>query len=302
MKDIVVEDLETVPCALCGRDDYRPLFQIGEFPIVDCMGCGLRYLRRRLRPERLLEIYRQPDYFRSDNSMVQGYVDYFADRRNLLSTFRRRMGWLFKKLGHPRPGRLLDVGCAAGYGVEYAVSQGWDAYGLEPSPVAFHAAQERLGERVHCGTLDSAPYEGGFFDIILMWDVVEHLPDPLAILRKAHELLKPGGWLSVVTPDSGSVLARCMGRFWMEYAKPTEHIHFFSEATLNQAFLSTGFKPMVRTTAGKDVGLDFLVDRLVAVLKPLRFLKNVRGIGQGGSISIYVNPRDKMHFLARREP
>lgn len=298
LADIRKEDLETVRCALCGGDSERVLFTISGFPIHRCASCQMRYVSPRLKSAGLISLYSDPSYFHSDNSLVHGYVDYVADRQNIIQTFKKRLEWILKVSDRTDPGRLLDVGCAFGFAVEYALSRNWDALGIEPSSHAATAAQKTLGNRVVQGTLDHHPYLAGSFDTMLLWDVIEHVPDPLGTLRQAHALLKPGGTLSLITPDCGSWLARLLGRHWMEYAKPTEHIHFFSRTTMVQALEKTGFKCTAQSTAGKHIGINFLVDRLAAHCKPLARLKSsVKGPESSKGL-LYVNPFDKMHLLA----
>lgn len=298
LTDIRKEDLETVRCALCGGGSERVLFTISGFPIHRCASCQMRYVSPRLRSADLISMYSDPSYFHSDNSLVHGYVDYAADRQNIIQTFKKRLDWILKRTGRRDPRRMLDVGCAFGFAVEYALSQNWDAFGIEPSTHAATSARKSLGNRVVQGTLDHHPYLAGSFDTVLLWDVIEHVPDPVSTLRQAYALLKPGGTLSLITPDCGSLLARLMGRHWMEYAKPTEHIHFFSRVTMVQALEKAGFQCTAQSTAGKHIGLNFLVDRLAAHCKPLaRWKTSLSGPAATKSL-LYVNPFDKMHLLA----
>jgi SAM-dependent methyltransferase len=293
-------DLETVSCRICGGTDSTLLFKVHSFPILHCSGCGVRYVSPRLKTARLLDLYSQEDYFKSDHSLTHGYHDYAAEKDNIIATFQQRLDWLMAQTGHANPGRLLDIGCALGFSVEYAVRRQWDAYGLEPSRYAAERAIQRLGPRVIHGTLDSAPFQAGSFQTLLLWDVIEHMPDPQATLQQAQALLAPGGVLSVITPDCESGLARMMGKYWMEYAKPTEHIYFFSARTLEDTARRAGFQKIAATTAGKQVSVDFLIKRLADHAPVFSFLKTA--LGQTlRSRTLYLDPKDKMHLIFQKE-
>lgn len=298
LQDIRQQDLESVVCALCGSASDTILFTISGFPIRRCPKCSMRFVSPRLRSTDLLDMYSDESYFHSDNSLVHGYVDYAADRPNIIRTFKQRLDWILRQTGLAQPGRMLDVGCAFGFAVEYAVSRGWDAYGIEPSTHAATSARKALGDRVIQGTLDRHSFSAGHFDTILLWDVIEHVPDPVKTLEQAYALLKHGGILSLITPDCGSLLARLMGQHWMEYAKPTEHIHFFTRQTMTQALTKAGFQNGAQTTAGKHIGLNFIVDRLTAHFPIFSKWKTSLDKPSASKALIYVNPFDKMHLLA----
>jgi SAM-dependent methyltransferase len=294
------EFLEVVPCGICGGGSAKRRFSVRGFPILRCRSCGTSYVSPRLIQSKLAELYSQKNYYESDNSLVCGYMNYLADRENILATFRRRLDWLRGRSGGSGSGRLLDIGCAAGFSVEAALERGWDAYGIEPSAYAAEAARQRLGNRVVRGTVDDIPFPRGHFRAVLLWDVIEHVPNPLGVLRRANELSEPGGLLSIITPDCGSPVARLMGKFWMEYAKPTEHIFFFNRRTLTDALERAGFKAIAVSTAGKHVGLDFLLERLRAYF-PILGKRNTAGRKETPARrSFYLDPGDKMMILARK--
>lgn len=298
--DVPSAHLEDVGCGLCGEMKSGILFRIKGFPIRQCVRCGMRYVSPRLRPSSLLQMYSEPSYFQSPNSLVHGYMDYAADRDNILNTAEKRFRWISSQWKSIKPGRLLDIGCAMGYSLEYAMDQEWEAWGLEPSRHAAQASSPRLAGRIANTNLEACPYDRGSFDLILLWDVVEHLPDPARLLRQVLDLVRPGGMLSLITPDAGSFLARFAGRWWMEYAKPMEHIYFFSRKTLRRLTREVGFIDIAETTAGKFVSREFLLERFLAHLPIPAALRN-SGISKAFlSRCHYVDVADKMHVLLQR--
>lgn len=298
LRELPNDALEVVACGLCGKRDAEKRFVVRGFPILACQSCGLSYVSPRLNISKLNELYSQEKYFKSDNSLVCGYVDYISDKDNILATFKKRFDWLLDASGRNAPGRILDVGCATGFSLEYALSQGWDPYGVELSSFAAQQARRKFGDRVRHGTLAASGFPKNHFDTILIWDVIEHVPDPLQTLRELNDLLAPGGFMSLITPDCGSFLAKIMRSHWMEYAKPTEHIYFFSQKTLTTALKKTDFNLIAATTAGKYVGLDFLVDRFCAYFPIARGLKRNPLIQKALLHPIYIDPGDKMMILA----
>ncbi|NUM89339.1 MAG: class I SAM-dependent methyltransferase [Bdellovibrionales bacterium] len=233
----------------------------------------------------------------SDNSHVSGYVNYVSDRKNIERTSRLRVRWL-KKISGGNLGRVLDVGCATGFTVKHLLDLGLDAYGIEPSDFAANYAIKSLGltGRILHGHLRSDTYPDETFDTIIAWDVIEHIPQPNEFLRLLRRLLRPGGTLSLITPDCSSLLAKLMGKRWMEYAKPTEHIFFFSKKTLTGLLKRNGFHAAGATTAGKHAGLDFLANRISSVI-PLQLpFRRLSGL----DFSVYIDIGDKIHLAAKK--
>jgi 2-polyprenyl-3-methyl-5-hydroxy-6-metoxy-1,4-benzoquinol methylase len=232
--------------------------------------------------------------------MLHGYGDYLSDEKNIIKTFNKRFQWMERHIPPGQRRKLLDVGCATGFAVEHASQRGWDAYGLETSRYAVEVARKRLGERIKAGTLDDRLWPASSFQMVLLWDVIEHLPHPQKALEEIYALLEPGGWLSIITPDCGSPLAQMMGRFWMEYAKPTEHIYFYSKNVLRKALKQNGFEIGAVSTAGKHLGLDFFLNRLGFLFPPVRSWGSNFARSRFSKLSVYVNPGDKLFLLAQK--
>jgi SAM-dependent methyltransferase len=136
--------------------------------------------------------------------------------------------------------RILDIGCATGVFLA-AGSDGWSKVGVELSPSAAQLAREHFGLTVYQGTVEEAPLTTHSFDAITMWDVLEHVYDPLGTLRRVHELLRPDGILIGRVPNIDSWEARLSGRYWAGLDQP-RHIFVPSEATLDQLLQRAGFK------------------------------------------------------------
>ncbi len=288
-------------CLLCERPTpIERLYAFGNFTIRRCRRCGLEFLDPQPGDAHLASLYDEL-YFSSADSATRGYERYEADQANLLRTFRRRWRLLIRRFLPATRGRLLEVGCALGYFLAVAAESGWEVTGLEISGWAAAEARRRLGLDVRHGNLETAPFPPATFDLIAMWDVLEHLPDPGDAVRRCAELLKPGGHLAVTTPDAGGLLRRLTGRRWVEYKKIPEHLYFFNRSTIQALLERHGFRPRLVRWEGKYVGLDFLVRRLAEanpLLSPLEVLARLPGLGR---LSLYVNATNTMLVVARRQ-
>ena len=145
---------------------------------------------------------------------------------------------------------------------------------------------------------DEAGFEEGSFDLVTLWDVVEHVPDPQDLLAKVHRLLKPNGTLILETQNVDSSFAGLLGRRWQHY-KHEEHLYHFNPDTIRRLLSASRFQVVRNTPAfgGKYVSFGFIAERAgrlspVAgmLLKPLNLLKKV---------SVYLNLRDEMIVVAR---
>lgn len=295
---------DTVPidhCQLCGSDQRAVLFEEPPFKVVRCAACRLVYVTPRLVPEALAAVYGE-DYWRSDNPKQHGYADYQREAALYLKTYRRRMPLVRRWL--PQQARVLDVGCAAGYFLQVIQQLGCDVYGVEVSAPIAKAAIAALGQdRVHVGMLDEAvtalPLADGSFDLVTLWDVIEHVPTPQDVLRTVHRLLKPDGKLLLETQNVASLWARLLGRRWHHY-KHAEHLYHFDPDTISRLLQGCGFKVLHcgPSHAGKYVSFGFIAERAGRLgripgllFSPLALLKGV---------NLYVNPRDEIIVVAEK--
>lgn len=254
------------------------------------------YVTPRRSPAALIEEVYAADYWRSHDASHRGYLDYRADEDLYVRTFRRR--FLRHAQSLPRGGRALDVGCAAGFGMRALESAGFEAHGIEPSAeIRASALAHFPPDRVRAGRVEDVEFEPASFDLIAMWDVLEHTVDPLAVLRRARGWLRPSGRLILETQNVDSLTARAMGGRWTHY-KHDEHLLHFSPRTLRRALDEAGFETLVLSTAaaGKYVSPAFIAERARRVAPWLAFLLRPLARRRG---AIYVNPLDEMIAIAR---
>ena len=136
-------------------------------------------------------------------------------------------------------GRLLDFGCGGGAYLERMHRQGWDVTGLDVSAAAVECVRTRLGLRALLGTLPHPELKPATFDVVTMWHSLEHVHEPLEVLRAAHQLLAPGGKLLVATPNIDSLPFRWFGQAWYGLDLP-RHLTHFSSRTLRRLLERAG--------------------------------------------------------------
>lgn len=291
--------VEILQCQLCGSRERSTKLVDGPFTVHECASCSLVYVSPRLHGEALAKVYGE-GYWKSDNPKARGYADYAREASLYLKTFQKRMA-LVRNWVAPNS-RVLDIGCAAGYFLQVMRKEGHSVLGIEPSTSIAQIARKELGdETVFVGDLDDAPesrgYRKGSFDLVTMWDVIEHIPDPQAALRTVRQLLNKGGRLLLETQNVQSRWAKLLGRRWHHY-KHEEHLYHFDPKTMTRLLSDCGFRVVHCGAgyAGKYVSFGFIAERAgrlgrVAGLlaSPLQLLR---------SANLYVNPRDEIIVVA----
>jgi 2-polyprenyl-3-methyl-5-hydroxy-6-metoxy-1,4-benzoquinol methylase len=217
----------------------------------------------------------------------------------MIPTFNRYIDLIEKAGG--KPGRMLDIGAATGFFLELARARGWQTAGVEPSD---HAADlgRKKGLDVRTGTLDSYDAEPCSFDVITMWDVLEHVPDPRQSLSIARKLLKPGGIIAINTPDASSLWGRLMGIHW-HLIVPPEHLHLFGRRSLQRLLSDSGFECLMMTTISKTFTVQYVFHTLahwqgLSIWKALadRFTRN-----PVGKLGLPINLHDNVFVLGRSQ-
>lgn len=237
--------METVLCNLCGSDEQKLLWKgqdwafgnSTQFTMVRCMKCGLIFLNPRPAPDEM-ESYYPKDYepyrrtVRSLHSQLVKIIHRFKlrPRVRIIKQFRKT-------------GRLLDVGCAAGEFIhELRRTSNWKVQGVEVNARMARIARRQLDLDVFCGRLSEAKFQNSSFDVVTMWDVLEHLYNPLATLVEVQRILKPGGLFIGSVPNGESLDARIFGRYWAGLDFP-RHLYVFSSSTLTSLLKKARLEP-----------------------------------------------------------
>jgi len=196
----------------------------------------------------------------AEDQYASGVYKGYASAAHLkIATFERRIKVL-KRLGVS--GRVLDVGSACGFFIEAALKHGLDAYGIEFSKEAVAMAREDIRPRITIGDVNLLRRRGGEeFDAVVAFDIIEHTQDPLKFLEEIRDILRPGGWLMLATPDTGHFLRYLMKSRW-PMLQPMQHTYLFSKAAMKFALEKAGYENIGVRTADKSLTLDYLIDQI----------------------------------------
>lgn len=288
--------LESVSCYLCGSDEGKILVDDPPFRVLRCARCGLGYTSPRIRGDHLSRLY-DDGYFESERAEAYGYSGYQADLASYLKTFRAKARWV--QAMEPS-GSLLEIGSAGGAFLKAMEELGYEVAGFELSPAMVRFGREQLGLRglVQGGfdELDAVPAP---VDIVALFDVIEHVPEPVAALEKVKAVLRPGGLLVLQTQDLDSLARRVLRSRWPHF-KQMEHVYHFNPSTVAKVLERAGFSgvSITRKRAGKHVAFVDIADRAHRVVGiPSVLLAPIRALGRR---SIYLNFGDEMLVSARK--
>lgn len=262
----VISSIPVPACYLCGSDggllyeglSDRSFGAPGTWNMRQCPepGCGLAWIDPMPTEEELWKAYRI--YYTHDDGVTgeetdEGWPDLMLLKacKPLYKVFKRATGMRrFEKewggaadnlfLGTPAQGaRLLDVGCGNGDFLDRMRRQGWAGEGLDVDADAVKQARAKHGLNVHVGSLEDLRFPGASFDAVTMNHVIEHVRDPVSLLRECLRVLKAGGRLAAVTPNLAGLGHRRFGRNWRGL-EPPRHFHLFTRKTLGKCAAKAG--------------------------------------------------------------
>ncbi|MDY7019276.1 MAG: class I SAM-dependent methyltransferase [Chloroflexota bacterium] len=210
---------------------------------VKCRNCGLVYVNPIEGNGRINEDYSQRK--NNDADIIRG---------SRLKAAKSQMQLVEK---YSRGTSLLDIGCGEGFFLFNAYRMGYTVKGIELSEEAAEYARREFNIDIETKPFEEAEFRENCFDVVTLWQVLEHVPHPLVILEEVHRILKPGGLVVVSTPDFGGVLAKILRRRWWNIRRL--HINQFATGTLNAILENAGFKDISSAYYKECINLTMLI-------------------------------------------
>ncbi|HYC56928.1 MAG TPA: class I SAM-dependent methyltransferase [Candidatus Binatia bacterium] len=243
---------DAIACNLCGSRSHRLFHDQGYRRVVECEVCGLVFVEPMPTAEEKAEIER----LAYESDLLPEVADFFRNCHRdfqddpVIESFRNGLTWMGM---HRTPGRLLDVGPGTGIFLYLASRDfGWEPNGVDICDESARKAREEFGITLGVGDFNTYAWEPESFDAVTMLDMLEHTIDPLASLRRAYELLEPGGVLYVVVPNQHCLMTVILDQyirlglpgshFFQERLYVQPHVYYFNPHTLRRIIEHAGFE------------------------------------------------------------
>ena len=248
-------------CPVCRGDDFSRWGTVEAYDIYQCSGCGLGLTAPVPAPDELEALNRE---LYTLDRRIQAYLP----RQRY---FERRYRRCIAALKHFRAeGRLLDVGCNIGLFLKVARDQGYDVTGVELNRECAEFGTRYFGVPIRSEYLEDAASELGQFDVITLFDVLEHIPDMGAFIGSVKEVLKEEGVLVVQLPNLGSLMASMAGSRW-GWLTPPDHVYHFTPGALRLFLEGNGFEVVMLRTW--EPAKEFTGNLLTSFCPPGRIAK-----------------------------
>lgn len=265
--------LEYTTCNLCGANEYtivhaakydqekdvdlKEKFRAsGDETLIDqvvkCKRCGLVYVNPRLKANLIVEGYAEG----SDENFISQ-----ADARE--ATFDSSLTQIEKYA--PHKGKILDIGTAGGSFLAAAKKRGWDVQGCEPNKWMAAWGKKQYSIDIKPGTLFDQKYKTETFDVVTLWDVIEHTTEPDKVVQECARILKKDGLLVINYPDYGSWIAKATARKWVFLL--SVHLYYFTPETIKKMLEKCGFTIVKLKPHFQKLELGYLLFRMGAYNK-----------------------------------
>lgn len=246
-----------VACNLCGSSAREHLFTKKGYDLVRCSDCGLAYIANPPNAAEIKALYSATTAYHRE-LLDSGSDEYQRQRASahqhlqMLRSFRKKLAGEL----------LLDIGCSSGIFLGEARAMGMVCMGTEICPETAAFARRHYSLPIHAGDWRDAGFADASFDVITLFDVIEHLPDPLNELVELRRLLKPRGLLLISTPDIDGLFPRASYPFaklldYWPHPEPPHHLFQFSQATLSAMVEKAGYEVKGARHAGIDFTYNF---------------------------------------------
>lgn len=242
-------------CVVCCVENWRKKFNRLATDFVECTNCGLIRMEPIPDSEQISKHYAKK-FVTGNYELLQRYdSDYEA-------IYRQFLKFTAIYSGDPLGQKLLDIGCFTGRFLDVAKQAGFLTYGVEYQPEAAVIANEKHGGRVYCGPIKNySETSSGSFDVVTLLGVIEHLTEPGNAVQMIARQMKQNGLLIIQTPDTASLAARFLGKWWPSYA-PVEHIYNFSARNIKILLERYSFRLIKIVNHWKKLPVSYVYNQL----------------------------------------
>lgn len=276
-------------CLICRGTDFEPLYK----GLLRCRQCNYRFYDLELNDQELQQLY--------SHTLFRGgtLFDYAADEKYLRKNFELRLKVLRRFLERERHKRLLEIGSAYGFFLDTARHDFSELLGIDFTDEGVQYTQHQLKLPAIQGDFLKHDFGDQHFDVVCLWDTIEHLSRPDLYVDKIASLTNRGALLAITTGDVQSLVARWRGRNWRMIIPPV-HAHYFSKATLTRLLKDRGFEVIYNRYCGFYRSASNVAYIILTQHRNQRKLFN--GLQQSGILTwgFYLNVYDIMYVIARR--
>ena len=281
---------ESAACIVCGRAGAgAPLYP----GILKCRACGYVYADMRLTDEELFELYNEQFFTGAE------FSDYAADEKFFRKNFRLRFKELKRFLDPARHKRLLEIGSAYGFFLDEVRAEFASVQGIDITDAGVRHARERFKLDVVQADFLAHDYGAQNFDVVCLWDTIEHLRAPQLYVEKIAQHTEPGALLAITTADVQSLNARLRKGNWRMIHPPT-HLHYFSPQTLARLLANYGFEVIYNRYCGFYRSLGNVAYNIFVLRQQRPWLFKQLDLTGLTKLGFYLNLYDIMYVIARR--
>lgn len=261
--------MESINCIICHNNETRLLVNKDSYNVVKCKICGLVYLNPRLDEKELSSLY-------DIENNIPGELNERVSKGHDLHKIKKfRLALSLIKKYKKSVGKIFDLGCSTGIFMGLAAEEGWIPFGCDLNSSLVKLNRKLYGDNVKLQKGMNIDFPERHFDVVTLFDSIEHMPDPISALQEASRILKDDGMIVVSTPNVDGLfpkltywlLAKTIGAW--EHPTPPGHVFQFSRKTLSKALNKAGFE--VSDSTSFEIYLPYTVGEMEnSIIKKLR--------------------------------
>ena len=245
------------PCPHCNSFNSTLLYIKSGYKIVKCSNCSLVYTDKNF-DKNFLDNFYDDSYFKDAKGLKKGYKNYLNNELNISAQSQLRLDKISLCCKSPHPS-VLDIGCATGVFLKESKTKGFEPFGVEISDYARNIAQKRLGKNKVVKLIQNLGNKR--FDIITLWDTIEHLDKPKEVLENCYGLQEKNGLIVISTGDIDSLLSKVQKDSW-HLLNPPQHLTFFSKTILSKILKEVGYKVIKTEYEPQIVNSEYITHRI----------------------------------------